>query len=211
MPYRLDAMTLRDIAEVVEIERLSFSMTWPANSYKRELEQNRLARYIVVRYEPGPGEPPAPPRPKEPRRPFPLSLLPLPADRSVAHLEGTSVVGYGGLWLMMDEAHVTSVAVHPDFRRRGIGELVMLSLFDMAVGLSARWMTLEVRVSNTGARTLYEKLGYRQAGIRPRYYTDNNEDAVVMWTDELRSPELRVRLANRKRELAEHLTWTSTL
>ncbi len=87
----------------------------------------------------------------------------------------------------------------------------MLSLFDMAVGLSARWMTLEVRVSNTGARALYEKLGYRQADIRSRYYTDNNEDAVVMWTDELRSPELRVRLANRKRQLAGRLTWTSTL
>ncbi len=75
MPYRLDAMTLRDIPEVIEIERLSFSMTWPANSYKRELEQNRLARYIVVRYEPGPGDPP-PPDPGRRAVPFPCRCSP---------------------------------------------------------------------------------------------------------------------------------------
>ncbi len=204
-------MTLRDIPEVIEIERLSFSMTWPANSYKRELEQNRLARYIVVRYEPGPGDPPPPPRPREARRPFPLSLLPLPGERWAAP-EGTdAVIGYGGLWLMMDEAHVTSIAVHPALRGRGLGELLMLSLCQMAMDLNARWVTLEVRVSNNVARALYEKLGFRQAGVRQRYYTDNNEDAVVMWSDELRSAEFRERLAAQKAELARRLTWTSTL
>lgn len=211
MPYRLDAMTLRDIPEVIEIERLSFSMTWPANSYKRELEQNRLARYIVVRYEPGPGDPPPPQRPKEPRRPFPLSLLPLSGERWAAPEGTAAVIGYGGLWLMMDEAHVTSIAVHPALRGRGLGELLMLSLCEMAMDLNARWVTLEVRVSNSVARALYEKLGFRQAGVRQRYYTDNNEDAVVMWSDELRSAEFRERLAAQKAELARRLTWTSTL
>ena len=187
MPYRLEAMTLRDIPEVIEIERLSFSMTWPANSYKRELEQNRMARYVVARYEPGPGEPPPPARPKEARRPFPLSLLPRPAERPPPDDCRRRVVGYGGLWLMVDEAHVTSVAVHPQFRGKGLGELLMLSLMDVALRLDARFVTLEVRVSNAVARALYEKLGFRQAGIRPRYYTDNNEDAVVMWSDELRA------------------------
>src|SRR3712207_3659347 len=100
-------MTLRDIPEVIEIERLSFSMTWPANSYKRELEQNRMASYVVARYEPGPGEPPPPARPKEARRPFPLSLLPQSAERAFAEESQAAVVGYGGLWLMVDEAHVT--------------------------------------------------------------------------------------------------------
>src|SRR5690242_20181766 len=164
-------MTLRDIPEVIEIERLSFSMTWPANSYKRELEQNRMARYVVARYEPGPGEPPAPARPKESRRPFPLSLLPRPGERPAPDETGAAVIGYGGLWLMVDEAHVTSIAVHPEFRGKGLGELLMLALMDVAIRLEARFVTLEVRVSNTVARALYEKLGFRQAGIRPRYYT----------------------------------------
>ena len=211
MPYRLEPMTLRDIPEVIEIERLSFSMTWPANSYKRELEQNRMASYVVARYEPGPGEPPPPARPKESRRPFPLSLLPQPAERSSPDVSPAAVVGYGGLWLMVDEAHVTSVAVHPQFRGQGLGELLMLSLMEVALRLNARFVTLEVRVSNTVARKLYEKLGFRQAGIRPRYYTDNNEDAVVMWSDEVRAPPFRERLAERQRALASRLTWTSSV
>ncbi len=209
MPYRLEPMTLRDIPEVIEIERLSFSMTWPANSYKRELEQNRMARYVVARYEPGPGEPPAPVRPKEAKRPFPLSLLPRPGERPVAEEPGAAVIGYGGLWLMVDEAHVTSIAVHPDFRGKGLGELLMLALMDVSIRLDARFVTLEVRVSNTVARALYEKLGFRQAGIRPRYYTDNNEDAVVMWSEELRQPAARERLAAVERDLRARLSWTS--
>jgi ribosomal-protein-alanine N-acetyltransferase len=202
-------MRVRDIPEVVQIERDSFSMTWPANSYKRELEQNRMARYVVARYEPGPGEQPAT-RLLEPRRPFPLSLLPFAGERPPVD-DLPPVVGYGGLWLMVDEAHVTSIAVRPDFRGRGLGELVMLTLFEIAVRLGARWVTLEVRVSNQVARRLYTKLGFREAGIRPRYYTDNNEDAVIMWSEELRSAAFRERFTREKEALAAKLDWTTTL
>lgn len=199
-------MQLKDIPEVIQIERDSFSMTWPANSYKRELEQNRMARYVVLRYAPERGEPPAPPL-REHRRPFPLSLLPL-AERT-ADEHGLPMAGYGGLWLMVDEAHVTSVAVRPEYRGRGLGELLMLALFDIALAVGARWMTLEVRVSNTVARRLYEKLGFRETGIRPRYYTDNNEDAVIMWSEELKSVQFRERYQRTKAGLAQRLRWTS--
>ncbi len=209
VPYRVEPMRIKDIPEVVQIERESFSMVWPANSYKRELEQNRMARYIVVRYEPGPGEPPAP-RPKEPKRPFPLSLLPLAHERPVAEETGSAIVGYGGLWLMVDEAHITSVAVKPEFRGRGLGELLMLCLFEIALRLGARWVTLEVRVSNTVAQNLYKKLGFREAGIRRRYYSDNNEDAVIMWSDDLHSLAFRERFAALKTALRTRLEWTST-
>jgi ribosomal-protein-alanine N-acetyltransferase len=208
LPYRIEWMQASDIPEVIEIERESFSMTWPANSYKRELEQNRMARYIVLRYEPGRGEP-APPR-REARRPFPFSLLPLPERHGGADERGL-LVGYGGLWLMVDEAHVTSVAVRPEFRGRGLGLLLMLSLEEIALRLGARWVTLEVRVSNTVARNLYQKLGFREAGIRPRYYTDNNEDAVIMWSEELTSAAFRERYARLRAELAERISWTSVL
>jgi ribosomal-protein-alanine N-acetyltransferase len=112
---------------------------------------------------------------------------------------------------MVDEAHVTSVAVHPAFRGRGLGELLMLALFDVSVRLGAHWVTLEVRVSNSVARSLYQKLGFKEAGIRARYYTDNNEDAVVMWSDDVRSAEFRERLAASRDRLATRLTWTSAI
>ena len=209
MPYRIEPMQLKDIPEVIDIERDSFSMTWPANSYKRELEQNRMARYVVVRYVPGPGEPPFQRRARDPR-PFPLSLLPNPFDRA-DESEDPPVVGYGGVWLMVDEAHVTSVAVRPEFRGRGLGQLLMLALFDIALIKQARWLTLEVRISNKGAQELYKKLGFREAGVRPRYYTDNNEDAVIMWSEELRTPAFKERYAQIRAELSQRLEWTMRL
>ncbi|BDG62454.1 ribosomal-protein-alanine acetyltransferase [Caldinitratiruptor microaerophilus] len=96
---------------------------------------------------------------------------------------GRQVVGYGGMWLILDEAHVTNIAVHPDWRGRGIGEALMRRLMDCARSYGITRMTLEVRVSNHAAQNLYVKLGFRPAGIRKGYYTDTHEDALIMWLD----------------------------
>jgi len=98
---------------------------------------------------------------------------------------GAEIVGYAGLWLMVDEAHVTTFAIHPNWRRRGLGERLLLAVLDVAIDRRASEATLEVRLSNLPARRLYEKFGFRPVGIRPRYYTDNNEDALIMTTDRL--------------------------
>ena len=108
---------------------------------------------------------------------------------------GDEIVGFGGLWVMVDEAHITTFAVDPRWRRRGIGEWLLLGLLDRAVERRAREATLEVRLSNMPARRLYEKYGFRPVGIRPRYYSDNGEDALIMTTDALDSPGMRERLA----------------
>ena len=108
--------------------------------------------------------------------------------------EGGRVVGYAGLWLSLDEAHITTFAVLPEYRRRKIGERMLLSLFERAGKLGAEWLTLEVRASNLPAQRLYEKYGFRPAGIRRRYYSDNNEDAIIMWTDRLKDRAVRERL-----------------
>jgi ribosomal-protein-alanine N-acetyltransferase len=100
----------------------------------------------------------------------------------VAKVDG-KVVGYAGMWLIVGEAHVTNVAVHPDFRKKGIGELLMRSLMTLAKESGAKMMTLEVRKSNYIAQNLYTKLGFEPIGIRRGYYTDNREDAVIMWTN----------------------------
>jgi ribosomal-protein-alanine N-acetyltransferase len=96
---------------------------------------------------------------------------------------------------MVDEAHVTTFAVDPRWRRRGVGEQLLLALLDLAVARRAREATLEVRLSNMPARRLYEKYGFKPVGIRPRYYSDNGEDALIMTTDALESPAVRDRLA----------------
>jgi len=114
---------------------------------------------------------------------------------------GVEIVGFGGLWVMVDEAHVTTFAVDPRWRRRGIGEWMLLGLLDRAVERGAREATLEVRLSNMPARRLYEKYGFRPVGIRPRYYSDNGEDALIMTTDPLASPAVRERLARLRSDL----------
>lgn len=91
------------------------------------------------------------------------------------------VIGYAGMWLILDEAHVTNVAVHPDYRRHGVGRLLMQELILRSVLLGAVSMTLEVRAFNKVARQLYSTLGFRQEGRRKGYYTDNGEDALILW------------------------------
>src|SRR6186997_2280154 len=93
---------------------------------------------------------------------------------------GEETIGYGGMWLMVDEAHITTFAVLPEWRRRGIGARLMLSMMQLASQLNARVATLEVRLSNQPARDLYQRFGFRPVGIRPRYYSDNAEDALIM-------------------------------
>ncbi|AIY04413.1 acetyltransferase [Planococcus sp. PAMC 21323] len=91
------------------------------------------------------------------------------------------IVGYCGMWLVMDEAHVTNIAIHPDQRGKKLGGGLMEAAIETAKAQGAVLMTLEARVSNTVAQNLYRKLGFKNGGIRKRYYTDNYEDAIVMW------------------------------
>ncbi|WP_138755744.1 ribosomal protein S18-alanine N-acetyltransferase [Paenibacillus sinopodophylli] len=93
------------------------------------------------------------------------------------------VIGYGGMWIIMDEAHVTNIAVRADFRGQGLGSCLLLEMQRTAVFFGAAKMTLEVRPSNEVAQQLYRKYGFEPAGIRPRYYSDNNEDALIMWAE----------------------------
>jgi ribosomal-protein-alanine N-acetyltransferase len=112
----------------------------------------------------------------------------------VARLDGV-VVGFGGIWLMVDEAHVTTFAVDPAWRRRSIGGRLLVGLLDIAIARRAREATLEVRLSNVAARRLYEKYGFRPVGVRPRYYSDDGEDALIMTTEPLDGAPMRERLA----------------
>lgn len=107
---------------------------------------------------------------------------------------GNRPVAYAGIWMMVDEAHITTFAVLPDWRRKGIGARLLLAMLRLAQEHGARVATLEVRVSNVPARSLYQRFGFRPVGIRPRYYSDNHEDALIMTSAPLGSADMRRRL-----------------
>lgn len=108
-------------------------------------------------------------------------------DNDLAHYlvmenEGR-IIGYAGVWIVLDEAHVTNIAICQNYRRRGLGERLLVELIRSAKQYGALSMTLEVRVTNSAAQKLYEKLGFVKRGIRRQYYSDTKEDALIMWLD----------------------------
>src|SRR5438105_5335208 len=164
----MDLMREGDIATVQEIERDIFATPWPRNAYYRELASRSSAHYVVLRQE-GVEAPP----------------------RFHTNEMDASIVGYGGMWRMYDEAHVTTIGVRRDVQREGLGRVVFAALVQAAYDLGAKWITLEVRTSNDGAQRMYENFGFKVIGRRRGYYTDNGEDAIVMWSDSIYSPRFR--------------------
>ena len=184
----LRTMRLEDIPQVLEIERESFPTMWPPTAYKRELEQNRLAHYLVV----------------VERNPESLAgseahdvghhgafgrlfgelrhILASEEERELPPLEERAelVTGVAGLWMLADEAHIVTVAVRESHRRQGIAELLLIQAIQHAQARGQALVTLECRVSNEPALALYEKYGFERVGLRPRYYSDNHEDAYVL-------------------------------
>jgi ribosomal-protein-alanine N-acetyltransferase len=107
---------------------------------------------------------------------------------------GDRVVGYGGIWVILEDSHITTLAVDPEFRGRRFGEVLLLRLIDEAIERGAAWMTLEVRESNTVAQKLYRKYGFTTVTMRTGYYSDDNESALIMWAGSLKSELYRNRL-----------------
>lgn len=98
----------------------------------------------------------------------------------VAEVDG-DVAGYGGIWLIIDEGHITNIAVDEKYRGIGVGNRILEGIIQLCIDRDIRAITLEVRESNEVAKSLYKKYGFKEYGIRPRYYSDNNEDAIIMW------------------------------
>jgi ribosomal-protein-alanine N-acetyltransferase len=185
-------MELEDIPQVLEVDRESYTLPWPASAYRREILHNRNARYFVLRETddlPLDGDAVHGDRPKFPFGFFRRPARPegVPPDRTGA------ILGYAGMWLMLDEAHITTIAMRTKWRGKGLGELLLASLIETAFDVGAHRVTLEVRVSNEPAQNLYRKYGFSQEGVRPRYYSDNNEDAYIMTTTNIRDDGYRAR------------------
>ncbi|MBC7251936.1 MAG: ribosomal protein S18-alanine N-acetyltransferase [Anaerolineae bacterium] len=193
-PYVVEPMRLEDLDEVMAIEKMAFPTPWSLRAYRWELTANERACYLVVRQRLPQGERPPTGLGGQIRR----ALGRQAASRS-------PVLGYGGFWLVIDEAHIGTLAVHPHWRRRGLGSLLLAALLDKAVEKGAIVATLEVRVSNIAAQNLYRAFGFEQVGLRPGYYQDNGEDALIMTTPPLTTAPFQRRLSRLKEDLTRRL------
>lgn len=137
-------MTIADLDEVYEIEKISFSMPWTKQMWMDEMIKSQIANHLVAR------------------------------------LDG-KILGYAGFWLIIDEAEIVNIAVHPEYRRKGIGNLLLKELLNLAKTKEAKLVTLEVRETNESAKKLYSKSGFQLIAIRKKFYKDTNEDALVYW------------------------------
>ena len=192
-----------DVIQVIEIDREAFPSFWPPVNYERELK-NRLAHYMVACDE---GEMIEEPESEALLEKEPSGLVSkigrlFKYDRFFRHELPDSgkqhIIGFVGFWIMAGEAHITSIAVREPYRRQGTGELLLISVINLAAELNARIITLEVRVSNTVAQSLYHKHGFTKAGLRRNYYIDDKEDAVIMSIENITSVPFQVRLQRLK-------------
>lgn len=118
-----------------------------------------------------------------------LNELSNPLAKYMVSIVNDTIVGFAGVWIIVDEGHITNIAVHPNFRGQGVGEKLVLSLINQASSWSINSFTLEVRDSNIIAQNLYKKLSFIEEGRRKNYYSDNNEDAIIMW---IRNPGMEI-------------------
>jgi ribosomal-protein-alanine N-acetyltransferase len=198
-------MVKEDIDQVNEIDHEAFPTQWPPANYRQEL-QNKIAHYLVA-YDDTRGLSNSTPPPK--KRPNIFSWL-FRKRKPILSAEIPSpihfyIMGFAGIWMMVDEAHVTNLAVRQEYRGKGIGELLLLATIDLADELKASFMTLEVRASNLMAQSLYSKYGFVQMGVRRGYYLDNREDAIIMSTDILTSPSFQEHISQLREALKNKL------
>ncbi len=196
----VEPMTLDDLSAVMAIDQASFPRPWPETSWRYEIERNPHARNFVART--------AVPAPA------PRSWLQrlLRAKRAPVAAPGWVITGIACMWVVLDEAHLATIAAHPGYRGRKIGERVLAHCVDAARRSNCATMLLEVRVSNIAAQGLYRKYGFVVTGERKRYYSDNQEDAFLMNILDLQSADYADRLTALQTALVRQQppTWTAT-
>lgn len=174
MSMTLRYMQLSDIHQVAWIDASCFEPPWSRDSYAFEINESTVSHMVVL--DRHPELPPA-----TQRQNGWLSQLSgmLGVDRQAVNGRG-NIVGYGGLWKIEGEAHISTIATHPNCRGNGFGEILLAGMFGKALRLNADFIVLEVRVSNAIAQSLYQKYGFSRFGRRRNYYRNNNEDAWEM-------------------------------
>lgn len=235
---QLHAATIADLDQLVELDRLCFGTLWSSATYARELDSPNSDIFLLRSLRP----PRLPPRsqPQSQSRSQPRSqpptqeisrnpttalnhdlINPDPPQINLPEIHDPEIddstlippaLGYGCIWAILDEAHITILGVHPQYRRQGFGDVLLHGLLWAAHQRGLTRATLEVSTENHAAIALYEKLGFQQAGCRKRYYA-NGDDAAILWKSSLQHPrfcqDLATLMAQHRQKLAR-FGWTLT-
>lgn len=169
----LTPLTSELLPAIVDLDRLCLGGLWSLDGYRRELESPNSDLLVLQK--------------AEGRRQETECISPSP--HPPISLPPYLLLGFACLWAIADEAHITILAIHPDYRRQGLGRFLLITLLKFACQRGLKWATLEVRASNQAAISLYQQLGFQEAGRRKRYYQDNGEDALILWRGGLRQPD----------------------
>ncbi|MCS6834881.1 MAG: ribosomal protein S18-alanine N-acetyltransferase [Anaerolineae bacterium] len=199
---RLRYMQMADVPQVMRIESAAFSDSWSARSYYFEINESLVSYMVVLEGE----VPAATSQTNNPSR--------TTWGRWWARWRSTQqatqqvewvILGYGGLWRVQDEAHISTIASDPQQRRKGYGEALLLGMILKAVHLGAEYVVLEVRVSNTSAQALYLKHGFEITSVKPQYYQNNLEDAYDMRLLNIQDEAVQARLRTAYADLSQRL------
>jgi len=193
-------MELENVAQVSNIEREAFPPPWPATNFGHDLMHNKLITHIVAcegLLEDNGQDVESVNRECDIRLPesgfgrLRSGLKRLLKGETAILAPSYLVLGFASIWFVLDEAHISNIAVLELYRRQGIGEQLLISMIKLAIERNARYINLEVRVSNRIAQALYDKYGFEQVGMRYGYYSDNREDAILMTADEIHTSDFK--------------------
>ena len=203
----------QDIPDIEEIEKEAFPTLWPRTPFKRDMQNNRIGYLVVTKLDESSKivgqEIEASASASFNKKPNLYQRLSRTIQSTLFHEDSPMKplahppLGFVSIWFLSDDAHITAIAVRSSWRGSGLGELLMIGGIEAAIARNSRVVTLEVRVSNSVAISLYKKYGFKKIGIRKGYYNDNREDAVIMTTEPIRSLSYEHRFAKLCREYSQ--------
>ncbi|MFB8790947.1 MAG: ribosomal protein S18-alanine N-acetyltransferase [Potamolinea sp.] len=195
-------LTAEKLNAVVELDHLCFGGLWTRPGYEREIE-SPSSNLLVLEAHPASREAQDQ---SQSSAVLTQNSVTVTADGETASTPPNFLVGLGCFWSIVEEAHITILAVHPDYQRQGLGQLLLYALLRDAKRRQLEWATLEVKPSNQAALSLYQKFGFQEAGRRRRYYQDTGEDALILWLRGLQKGEFEANMAKFAPKIAHNIT-----
>lgn len=199
---RLRYMQMADVPQVMKIESAAFEDSWSARSYYFEINESLVSYMVVLEGEAPPAMPQAT---GAARTSWGRWWSRWRGEQQAHQVTGQAILGYGGLWRVHEEAHISTIASDPQQRRKGYGEALLLGMILKSIHLGAQYVILEVRVSNTNAQALYHKHGFEIVNVKPHYYHSNQEDAYDMRLFNIQDGATQARLRTAYAALSQRL------
>lgn len=195
-PIVIEELTEKDLSAVMQIDKECFGGLWNREGYQREIDSPN-SQILIMKLALDAGT-------DDSYNICEASPTKAPSSQTISSGD-TSIIGIGCAWFILEEAHITMLAIRPQYRRQGLGQLLLIKLLKNAIQKQSEWATLEVRVSNQAAQKLYEKLGFINIGQRKNYYQDTKEDALILWNKGLQKQSFHYDLEQLGESTTHHL------